>query len=101
MNESRYSNAYQFFAGYFHQDFSREFSQPEDAVEKFIAENPKTMRALALKDLRDILAQYDGEALDGLILELGCYYSPMKHRRVPTAQWLSGVAEMLENSLSN
>jgi RNase adaptor protein for sRNA GlmZ degradation len=100
MNEVKYKNAFQFLAGYFHEDFSIEFNNPEMAVKKFIGENDAAARSEVIRELQDVLSNYEGENLEKVILGLGCYYSPKKHRNISMEEWLKEVITQIGTSLT-
>jgi hypothetical protein len=101
-DNEQFENAGQFLGCYFHQDFSFEFGEPEVAVKKFIADSDGTLRAAVAQELRQVIAECDDRKLtDFVFLELGCYYSPERHRGVPMREWLNQIIAALEQSLSD
>lgn len=100
MRKKKFENAFQFLGGYFHQDFGVEFGEPEIAVGKFINENSAAARAAVLNELRQIIAESSEQELDDAVFELGCYYSPQRHRGITMVAWLQQVVAQIEQSLN-
>ena len=100
-NRGRFYNASQFLSGYFHLDWKDDFDEPEEAVAQFIKDSDRQMRADALDDLRQIVAEFHGPDLNRVMLEIDCYYSPERYRGVPMREWLNQVIMELENSISH
>jgi hypothetical protein len=99
-NRERFENAGQFLACYFHLDWNEEFKKPEDAVAQFIKDVDAQTRVDAVRELRQIIAEFPGPQLNRVLLEIGCYYSPEGHRGIPMRAWLDQVIMEIERSLS-
>lgn len=100
VNREEQEEAYQFMAGYFHQDFSTEFGEPENAVSTFIRESSFATRDKVVRQLRTILNENSGDDLDRVLLaDLGCFYVPAKHRGITARVWLEEVVTELQKSL--
>ncbi len=95
-----FENAFQFFSCYFYQDFSTEFGDPEIAVQKFIDDTDAPTRSAALNELRQLISELGGHDLERTVFELGCYYSPERHRGISMSAWIGEVVREIELSLS-
>ena len=103
MNEyrQRFDELYQFFAGYFHQDWSRVFDWKESpadfrlVVRHFKAVNPKMIVARVRNQLEDFLS-YDltENDLKDALLNLGCNYYP---KDPAYRNWLNAVLGILND----
>jgi hypothetical protein len=100
MRKEEFENAFQFLAGYFHQDFGVEFGEPEIAVGKFIEDSEVTVRAAVVSELRRVIQESSERELEDAVFELGCYYSPQRHRGITMAVWLQQVLAQIEKSLA-
>lgn len=100
MRKEEFENAFQFLAGYFHQDFSVEFGEPEVAVRKYIEDSNASTRVTVVRELREVIAKTEDSQLDDAVFELGCYYSPQRHRGVAMRAWLVQVIDEIEHSMS-
>lgn len=94
-----YPNAFNFFAGYFHEDVSSEFEQPEDAVRQFIVDTDPQMRVQVRDEIAAMRRDLPREQLPQAVFELGCYYDPPKHRSISVEEWLDGVQQQLNASV--
>lgn len=89
---------YQFFAGYFHEDWSVEADSPDQVLSAFVRQRGG---GCDLEELsRSIVAfvrEYpkDDEIDEALFKELGCYYSP-RAEGILTRSWLLSVAAKLD-----
>ena len=99
-DKEQFENASQFLGCYFHQDFSFEFADPEVALKQFLEENDAVIRAAVLRELRQVVAECDDQALSEVIFELGCYYSPERHRDITMRAWLDEVIAAIQGSLA-
>ena len=98
-NRDRFENAHQFLAGYFHPDWGEDYNEPEEVVAQYIKHTDRQIRADALHELRQIVAEFHGQDLNKIILGIGCFYSPERYRDVPMHEWLEEVITELEHSL--
>jgi len=96
--KQKFPNAFQFFASYFHQDFTDDFGEPEAAIESFIAGSDQAIRAKTLQEIRQLLDVYPESDLEQVVFELGCYYSPSRHRGLSMSQWLKGIVDQFERA---
>lgn len=94
-NKERFPNAFQFFASYFHQDFTDDFGEPEAAIESFIAGTDPMTRAKTLQEIQAIVGANSEDDLEQVVFGLGCYYSPSRHRGWTMSHWLKKVVEQL------
>jgi hypothetical protein len=84
---------FQFFAGYFHEDFRLEATDVLDIVDRYSAEVTPEQRSR----LGDAIVQYceensiDEELAEKLYRELGCYYDPTPDG-VSARDWLQSIA---------
>lgn len=99
--KKEFRNAFQFLAGYFHQDFSVEFGEPELAVAKFVEEATPDRCVCVKNELLEILSQYFEDELENVIFQLGCYYDPQKHRGISMSEWLKSVIVQIDGLLSS
>lgn len=100
MRKEKFNNLFQFLAGYFNQDFSIEFGEPEIAVRKFIEDTDAVTRDAVALELRQMLAETDDHELEDVVFELGCYYSPQRHRHIAMRRWLEQVVEEIQRSIN-
>ena len=94
MNEE--SLLYQFFGGYFNQDWDLDAASPEEVVLDFKRESdPKEVQELAQSILRYAdKFKNDADLDNALFKELDCYYSPSLKGQ-SAKSWLIGISEML------
>ena len=93
--KDKYSSLFQFFAGYFHQDYDLDYPTTADAVRTFVHDaNPETALRVS-EDLRHLLQESNNdEALGQALYELGsCYMARFKSSSDPKWQsnreWLT------------
>ena len=85
---------FQFFGGYFHEDFLMEFDSPEGAVSAFVRQRGP---GVDLRELGRAITMFidehpnDDELEGALFKELGCYYLPRADGISPRA-WMLGIA---------
>ncbi len=99
----RFEELYQFFAGYFHQDWSHTFDWKNDlpnfapVVRHFKATNPKPYILKVRNQLEDLL-QYDLDEseLQKALSELGSNYFP-KQNSETYRNWLKMILEILND----
>jgi hypothetical protein len=99
-NRDRFENAHQFLGGYFHPDWGDDYNEPEEVVAQFIKDTHRQTRINVLRELREIIAEFQGPDLDRIILSIGCFYSPERYRGITMRDWLEAVIAELENSLN-
>ncbi len=94
MIEQQYPYAYQFFSGYFHQDWSLEFEGPDDVIVDFVDGEAEEQVILVCSDIDKILKS--GEiANNSLSAEaLGCFYEHDADDLTLT-DWLRHVKKLL------
>ncbi|MES2822465.1 MAG: contact-dependent growth inhibition system immunity protein [Pseudomonadota bacterium] len=95
--KTTYPNLYEFFAGYFHQDWLEESPTATGIVERYLDEFPKTEVGGASRELRDLLINIPSE--DGLAIivnQLGSYYNPQADG-LTYREWLLQVCTLLES----
>ena len=93
---------HQFFAGYFHEDWASEASEPDGIIDIYIgqennAENLNNLAAL----IENLVgrSQSEKELDDSLFGELGCYYVPAADGK-STRAWLEHVSSRLREAAS-
>lgn len=99
----RFDELYQFFAGYFHQDWSRVFDWKEETpnfvsvVRHFKATNPKQIILKVRNQLEDLLEYELSESeLKRALTELGSnYYSQTDGKKY--REWLENVLLILDD----
>lgn len=99
-NLERFENAAELLSS-FHLDWRDEFDEPEDAVAQFIQYADHQTRVNALRELGEIIAEFQGPDLNKTMLSMSCYYSPERYRGMPMGEWLEEVIAQLEQSLSD
>jgi hypothetical protein len=63
----------QFLAGYFHQDWTEDASDPDDIIKEFVNDSDNAVLAGVRTELNKLLNQDLSDAeLGGLLLKLGC-----------------------------
>jgi hypothetical protein len=97
----RYPKLYQFFAGYFHQDWpdDKRFASAsfEAVVHYFQAKNPKAAVSQATRELKELIGLdlSEGE-LDKIVVDdLGANVNPAG-RGLTYRQWLEAVLDILK-----
>jgi hypothetical protein len=100
MNDVNTHELHQFFAGYFHEDWSLDDKEPEDVIALFVSsvvhEPGKAARLASLID--DYVSRTPENMLDqALFRELGCYYLPSASG-LSASRWLRSVATQLRAS---
>ncbi len=98
MRKEKYENLFQFLASYFHQDFSVEFEEPEDAVQQFIDDTNTETRKAVVYELHKLLAETGDNEMEDAAFELGCYFSPQRHRGISMRAWLEQVVDKIRQS---
>jgi hypothetical protein len=96
MNGQHSSELFQFFAAYFHEDWSVDAASPDDVIDSFIAAHTGSECA-HIASLIDAFAAavLDDQALErALFAELGCYYVPTADAQ-STRGWLQRVSGRL------
>lgn len=96
MNELRYPELFQFFAGYFHEDWPVDAATADDVVETFMGTHARD-ECLKLAQLIDAFAATtpDDQALEhALFTDLGCYYVPAADGR-SVRDWLQHLSGRL------
>ena len=95
--KTTYPNLYEFFAGYFHQDWPEESPTTTGVVERYLGEFPKNEVDEASKELRKLLANTLAEdALASIVNQLGSYYNPQADG-LTYREWLLQVCTLLES----
>lgn len=97
ITESQRESLFQFFAGFFHQDWRVEAETPDQVISQFASQqsDPSTLAELSDSIIAFIADHPDEDDLaNALFRELGCYYSP-KAIGKSTKDWLQHVAKAL------
>jgi len=100
MSTERYPELFQFFAGYFHQDWAVDADTPDTVIDTFVAEDASENERTHLADLIDafVAAVPDDQALErALFEELGCYYVPGSDPQ-SARRWLHHVSGRLRSA---
>jgi len=81
---------------YFHQDWSQEFENDQDAIDAILAAEPKENVESSVGELDVLLARpLDEEELRAILIgEVGCYFDPAS-LGISYRQWLSRVRDEL------
>lgn len=91
MINERYPTLYQFFSGYFHQDWIDEFESPEIALDTYLNSEKQETKELARIELDTIIkSNLEEEELSNLLEDLGCFYDP-RVDEVLTINWLRSI----------
>jgi hypothetical protein len=93
-----YYRLWQFFGGYFHEDWMDDYKTWQNAVDAFVAEGLSEHVRKAADDLDRLLGlSLDGNALGhAVIFQLGCSYWPSDD--VPYEPWLRDVLTRLSSA---
>lgn len=97
MKEESLESLRQFFGAYFHQDWSDDAPEPDQIVERFLADEPDQRERIQLARLMEEYASTakDDEALEqALFSELWCYYTPSADG-LRAGDWMRHVAALL------
>lgn len=97
MMRDRYLALHQFLGGYFHQDWTLDYSSSEAVLHSFIDDSSPDERALIAAQLREVMALPDSQLADA-VLDLGAYYDPTPDGRT-MREWLQEMSNALANSL--
>lgn len=96
--KNMFPHLFQFFGGYFHQDWPCDYEKPDDVIRHFILESTPEMRTAARQEIALFLElKMDEVASRSTLFEvLGCsYYYPNEW---PSANaWLQHVLELLQS----
>jgi CdiI immunity protein len=88
-----------FLAGYFHEDWDLEVSEPDDVIFNYINSG---VGGEVIKAVVSQIEKYvnqsadDADAERGLLMQLGCYYLPSADG-LETRSWLAHVANKLSD----
>jgi hypothetical protein len=96
MNADRRPELFQFFAGYFHEDWAVDAQTTDEVIDTFIATHTQNER-VHLADLIDAFTAEvsDDQALEHAVFEeLGCYYVPTADAK-SARSWLHHVSSKL------
>lgn len=100
MNTNEHRELFQFFAGYFHEDWPVDAGTPDDVISSFIAEHRGTRSPLRIAELIEALVAEtpDEREIERLLFdEFGCYYVPASDGQSARG-WLSHVSQLLRAS---
>lgn len=96
---TRFPNLFQMFAGYFHQDWQREYAAVDKAIDAFIDDSSLEDRRATLKELDQILdAVIDDSSAEALCHSLGLSFSFSK-LRLSALNWLGGLRNRLASTI--
>ncbi len=88
----------QLLGGYFHQDFSYEYSSYREALEDYLRGNPEGDLRQALDEIPQLLAMAEtDQELGRAVAALGMGISPPEG--VALRQWLADVSHVIERFL--
>ena len=93
MMRDRYPELHQFLGGYYHQDWTLDYSTPDAALRSFIGDSDPDERAIVSTQLREVMALPDAQ-LAGAVLDLGAYYDPAPDGQT-LREWLQAVLHSL------
>lgn len=95
--KTTYPNLYEFFAGYFHQDWPEESPTATCVVERYLGEFPRSEVDEASRELRSLLTNTSAESdLASIVNQLGSYYNPQSDG-LTYREWLLQVCILLES----
>ena len=93
--EALYPALSQLLSCYFHEDWELESASPQEAVDRYLRNEPKENVQRAAADLDHLLADdLDDAALSALLLDLGSFYDPA-FDGLPARTWLREVRSWL------
>ena len=89
-------NLFQFFGGYFHQDFALDYTSDEDAVKDFRNEASPDEIAAVVREIDELLSMgYSEEVLRRIAhRELACDYNPSP-AGLTMSDWIRRVRDLL------
>lgn len=87
---------FQFFAAYFHEDWSIEADTPDQILAKFVRQNDEFQRDNLSRYISAFVHDHpdDRELGEALYKDLGCYYDPNSDG-ISARSWLLAVAAKL------
>lgn len=96
MNDNNYPALEQFLGGYFHQDFSLDYGNPDGAIAAFLNEASQESIRTTCSELEQVIPLIEGmdDPEKFLWQVLGCYYLP-KADGLTVADWLKHVHKKL------
>lgn len=89
-----------FLAGYFHEDWELDASEPDEVIAQFLNGGPDPSHIRRIVDQIHHYLDFAGEDASieqGLLKEFGCYYLPSADG-LSAPDWLRHVAAKLEDS---
>ena len=96
MRSLDYPNLEQLFSCYFHQDWTEEFNNSDDAINTYLASSNEETKLDAIDELRRLMdACGDNKSLQQALDLLGCYYDSLADNMQPN-EWLKLVLGKLE-----
>ncbi len=96
----RYPTLFQLFGGYFHQDWTLDYSDPTTAIAGFKTEAEPQVCQAAIAELSDLLTLHLGEDDIERVLYPGleCNYLPMVDG-IAMSEWLATVRDQLSTGM--
>ena len=87
---------FQFFAGYFHQDWHLDDKSWEDVARRFVAESGESAASLVAEQITLVTDQEESDAkLAEAVESFGCYYWPGSVAEM--RPWLRGLSAALKS----
>jgi len=97
MKKDASNELWQFFAAYFHQDFSCLASTPDEVLDDYLPASSRSERVRLADLVEAFAAERDDETLKrDLFSELSCYYDPEADGQ-SARSWMRHVAQRLRS----
>jgi hypothetical protein len=98
--EAMFPNLFQFFAGYFHEDWKLDYQNPDQVVKDFIRNTSKGCLKLLQRELVELKARFQTEeSLKRAIQGLGSHYE-VTVDGYTFSNWITHLENKFDNSLN-